>query len=671
MIVSLAMAFLTTALSTGASADRSEAPLVRSAASGRWSEAKSWEGAKIPAPGVRVQIRTGHVVTFDIKTDGPIRSIHVAGTLRFDPDRDTRLDVGLIKIQAGDDASESGFDCENHIKPPDPKAQRPALEIGTPDQPIAAAHTALIRLTVVPGLDPEECPAIVCCGGRWDAHGSPIGRTWVKLGAPADKGSSQVTLAEPVPGWRADDRVIVTATQHQFQRYNMIEPASVRERHQTEERTIRAVDGLQLTLDKPLDVKHFCEMNRRGEVANLSRNVIVESADPAAARGHTMFHRYSAGSISYAEFRHLGKEGKLGKYALHFHRVGDTMRGSSVVGASIWDSANRWITIHGTNALVVRDCVGYQSTGHGFFLEDGTEVENILDRNLAVQAFSGKPLPDQVFAPDRNDGAGFWWANSYNAFIGNVAVECERYGFRFDAPEVLGVELARHVRLPDGHSEKVDIRTLPFLRFEKNEAHAQRRYGVNLGSSSHDKPGTTGGVGEVGPDDRHPFLIQDLQVWEAHWALTPAGPGVLVDGLDVAECNYGLWRAHYDRQSYRGLKYYRTRFPAGEGIGQHPDESVYPSPLNPVDDRSPVSVMTYVGPVRDGRIVVRGSTVDDGTVQSVRVNGRAARPVVPNYLQWEVTVDAPVRSAVTLTAIAQDEVGNVERNPHSATIALP
>ncbi len=62
----------------------------------------------------RVQVRTGHIVTYDIESDAVIRSIHVAGTLRFDPDRDTRLDVGLIKIQAGDDAGESGFDCEAH-----------------------------------------------------------------------------------------------------------------------------------------------------------------------------------------------------------------------------------------------------------------------------------------------------------------------------------------------------------------------------------------------------------------------------------------------------------------------------------------------------------------------------------------------------------------------------
>src|SRR5262249_22258318 len=161
---------------------------------------------------------------------------------------------------------------------------------------------------------------------------------------------------------------------------------------------------------------HVAEGDYRADVANLSRNVVIESADPEGVRGHTMVHRDSTGSISYAEFRHLGKEGGLGRYSIHFHLVGDTMRGTSVIGASIWDSANRWIPIHGTNYLVVRDCVGYRSVGHGFFLEDGTEVFNVLDHNLAVQAFIGKPLPKQVLPYDKNDGSGFWWANSHNTF---------------------------------------------------------------------------------------------------------------------------------------------------------------------------------------------------------------------------------------------------------------
>ncbi len=101
-------------------------PVLRSARSGRWSAATTWEGGKVPAVGARVQIRTGHRVEYDVKSDGVIRSIHVAGTLSFARDRDTRLDVGLIKIQPGDDASEDGFDCDAHIPASVPTAARPA-----------------------------------------------------------------------------------------------------------------------------------------------------------------------------------------------------------------------------------------------------------------------------------------------------------------------------------------------------------------------------------------------------------------------------------------------------------------------------------------------------------------------------------------------------------------
>ena len=106
-------------------------------------------------------------------SDQPVRSIHVAGTLRFDPDRDTRLDVGLIKIQAGDDASEAGFDCEAHVR-----GARRRMRRGPPWR--SACRTGrsppgtrrVIRLTPVAGMDPRTCPAIVCCGGRMDFHGA-------------------------------------------------------------------------------------------------------------------------------------------------------------------------------------------------------------------------------------------------------------------------------------------------------------------------------------------------------------------------------------------------------------------------------------------------------------------------------------------------------------------
>jgi hypothetical protein len=368
---------------------RPAAALVRSARSGAWSDPATWDGGSVPGAGARVQVRAGHAVTFDVQTAAPVRSLHVAGTLTFARDRDTRLDVGLIRVQPGDAVGEEGFDCDAHLPDRDPEQPRPALEVGTPEQPIPAGHTALIRLVYFDGMDKESCPAIVCCCGRLDFHGAPLNRAWVKLGAPAKAGDAQVTLGEPVTGWRAGDRVILTATTRQIKLKKTFRP-SVRDNTQTEERLVRSAEGAKLTLDRPLDFDHRCEGEYRGEVANLSRNVVVESADPDKARGHTMYHKGSAGSIGHGEFRHLGKPGVLGRYSLHYHLCGDSMRGSSVVGASVWDSGNRWLTIHGTNYLVVRDCVGYQSQGHGYFLEDGTEVYNVLDRNLAVQAYTAR-----------------------------------------------------------------------------------------------------------------------------------------------------------------------------------------------------------------------------------------------------------------------------------------
>jgi hypothetical protein len=45
--------------------------------------------------------------------------------------------------------------------------------VGTAAHPVEAGHAALIRLHHIPGMNPETCPAIVCCSGRMDFHGAP------------------------------------------------------------------------------------------------------------------------------------------------------------------------------------------------------------------------------------------------------------------------------------------------------------------------------------------------------------------------------------------------------------------------------------------------------------------------------------------------------------------
>jgi hypothetical protein len=190
---------------------------LRSAKSGPWSAAATWEGNQVPPTGSKVQIRQGHTVTYDL-ADGPaIRFIHVAGSLTFARDKNTRLEVGLIAIQPGDDASENGFDCDAHVPVLAAGEARPALEVGTLNQPIDAKYTATIRLKYFDGQDKQSCPAIVCCGGRMDFHGAPLSRTWLKLGAPAKKGDADIMLSEQVQGWKAGDRIIITARENKYE----------------------------------------------------------------------------------------------------------------------------------------------------------------------------------------------------------------------------------------------------------------------------------------------------------------------------------------------------------------------------------------------------------------------------------------------------------------------
>jgi len=532
-----------------------------SAKSGAWSDAATWNG-KPPAAGARVQVRAGDTVTYDVESDAALRMVHVAGTLTFSREKNTRMEVGLLRVTPGASCSEDGFDC--HDDAPIEKGDAlPALEIGTREAPIPAHVRAVIRLKHFEGMNTETLPAIVACGGRWDIHGAPMPRTWLKLAASSPVGATKVTLEQPPAGWREGDKVIVTGSkQSDFERLQ-----NKKERGTyagaTEERTISKIEGATLTLDRALEFEHFGEGMMRSEVALLTRNVVVESADPAGVRGHTMYHRDSAGGISYAEFRHLGKQGVLGKYAIHFHLVRDTMRGSGVTGASIWDSDNRWITVHGTDHLLVRDNVGYRSRGHGYFLEDATEQWNVFDRNLAVQAIRAKRLPKQILDFDPNDGAGFWWANGRNTFTRNVACENDEYGFRFELRKSSGFDPVLRLRGPDGAVRDTDVRGLPFLKFEDNESHTEGLYSFYFGDDRN---------GEIHGDREHPFIVRRLRAWETHYVLRPNVRFFLCEDLKVKNAVYGVYHPDYDAHVYRDLDFDNVMSePINRG---HDDESI-------------------------------------------------------------------------------------------------
>lgn len=128
----------------------------------------------------------------------------------------------------------------------------------------------------------------------------------------------------------------------------------------------------------------------RAEVGLLTRNIVIQgdaSSEGPEYGAHLMIHGQmksgALGRIEYAEFRSMGQPRIIGRYPIHFHLNGE-MYDSYVVGNSIHDTFARCITIHGTHYLRVSKNVGYNFFGHGVFMEDGIETNNIITENFLV-----------------------------------------------------------------------------------------------------------------------------------------------------------------------------------------------------------------------------------------------------------------------------------------------
>ena len=89
-----------------------------------------------------------------------------------------------------------------------------------------------------------------------------------------------------------------------------------------------------------------------------------------------------------------------------------------------------------------------------------------------------------------------------------------------------------------------------------------------------------------------------------------------------------------------------------------------PELLTPVDDLPPTTVITHVLRTAGNKLLVRGTTADNGDVKRVLVNGAEARSVGANFAEWEATVDM----GREVRAHAEDAAGNVEPRPHVVAV---
>src|SRR5690606_5252811 len=247
--------------------------------SGNWSDASTWAGGAIPKAGAQVTIANGLDVVLDTSTP-ELGGLTISGKLRFSDEKDLELATEWIMVHG-------------------------ELEIGTEARP----HTRNATITLTDNVKGEQLMGmgdrgIMISGGTLNLHGN-ITNTWTKLAETAEKGSNRITVLN-ADQWQVGDEIVLASTD--------FDP------RQAERRTIAAISGNTITLDAPLEYMHFgeitYEVDRRGEVGLLSRNIKVQASEDAAESyfgGHIMAMVTSKMFISGVELNRMGQHLELAR----------------------------------------------------------------------------------------------------------------------------------------------------------------------------------------------------------------------------------------------------------------------------------------------------------------------------------------------------------------------
>src|ERR1700733_12010802 len=401
----------------------------------RWSDAATWPDKKVPGKDAAVTIDKDMNVVLDV-TPPALRSLTIQGKLSFADNKDLELTTEWIMVHG-------------------------ELEIGTEAKP----HTRKATITLTDNFKDEDFGGlggndrsdrgIMMMGGTLNLHGNRT-NSWTKLSSTANAGATSIQVLNAA-GWRVGDEIVLASTDY--------------DPRQAERRNIVAISGNTITLDKKLDYMHFgkitFDVDERGEVGLLSRNIVVQAspdADQTLFGGHVMAMVGSKMFVEGVELNRMGQNMTLARYPIHWHLVGDAP-GQYIRNSAIHDSYNRCVTVHGTNFLHVENNVTYNTVGHCFFLEDGAEHGNQFVHNLAIQIkchtskacaptnlgangenMGSNPLNRATYRaasmsgkdtllPSDNTVTAYWITNPDNVFIDNVAAGSDENGFWWSLPE--------------------------------------------------------------------------------------------------------------------------------------------------------------------------------------------------------------------------------------------
>src|SRR6187200_2239021 len=272
-----------------------------------WSDPASWPNRKVPVAGDKVTIGRDKDVILDVSPPA-LGGLSIDGKLTFADNADLELNTEWIMLHG-------------------------ELAIGSEARP----YTRKATITLTDNVKGEDVMAgmgdrgIMLSGGTLNLHGDRT-NAWTKLSSTAKAGSTSIQVLDAA-GWRVGDEIVLASTDY--------------DPRQAERRTIAAISGNNITLDKKLDYMHFGKItfgvDERGEVGLLTRNIKVQASEDAAESyfgGHIMAMVTSKMFIEGVELNRMGQHMELARYPIHWHLVGDGGKGQYIKNASIHDTFN-------------------------------------------------------------------------------------------------------------------------------------------------------------------------------------------------------------------------------------------------------------------------------------------------------------------------------------------
>ncbi|CAI5526906.1 unnamed protein product [Closterium sp. Naga37s-1] len=419
----------------------------------RWSDWRTWGGPMrflgVPGRGLRkwqdVTIPCGVSILLDVP-DISVKTLTVKGWLKvLDSPSLPRIDVNahfivvMGRLTAGEPSRHFSSRLTFTLFP---GSRKPYM---------------LSKLAPADAANPRDLghKAFIVVGGQVQFHGMPGGSdtpSWVRLSETANAGQRYVLVEADVSNWAAGMTVALASTSNNLNEAEHHLIASVAA-------DISNPGIFRINLQTPLRHSHQGEVlpdggtgtvGIFGEVALLDRHVSIQGTNDAAPHqldgGHFIIYMTpTKQTLEGVQFRGLGNQGTLGKYPVHFHICGQNGQDHVVRKNAIVFTRQRCMVIHATGSMTIEDNVAYETKGHCYLLEEGSELNNNFRRNLGINARKvEKVIPpassSKLDKQTDKQPTTFWLGTPHSNFIDNVAAGSEDSGFWLEAtPYMRGV----------------------------------------------------------------------------------------------------------------------------------------------------------------------------------------------------------------------------------------